>query len=437
MGIPVNLAVEERFDALSLARYIKNIGRAYQRQSVELVNLCRIFVETFPPEKRHDAMPRLTVMAVIDALRSATVAGKGVTDKASTAFQDVQVKLLRYRATVHPGLQDMDAMITKRMTLAKEKDERFLELFNQLRERRGPNETSGLSDTSMRISMGHAVRSVGTEAQVACSQTADAPSETSALTLMSSPTRVRVEEGQRPSKDNIYTPDSPHTLTHRASLAPISQKVPTAGSCSATATTHVPPVPGASGSPEIPSPKSSSTNVTSAIQQSFESTDPRGTQPTYVQERSERVSSPPSSMPPHLPTPPLPPSPPRTDPPSKSIDVAPMVGPERRNGTTRPSLNSSRQSGEKEKKVSSITKIKWSTEGTITFKPSAKFGPFSIPPSSPPPKTREAPIRLTMPGAYPEMPLDVDVSSWVLVSPVGPVEGSKGSWFKRFLTRWG
>jgi hypothetical protein len=57
MEFPVN--VEERFDALSLARYIKNIGRAYQRQSVELVNLCRIFVETFPPEKRHNAMPRL------------------------------------------------------------------------------------------------------------------------------------------------------------------------------------------------------------------------------------------------------------------------------------------------------------------------------------------------------------------------------------------
>lgn len=41
-------------------------------------------------------------MAIIDALRSATVAGKGVTDKASTAFQDAKVKLLRYRATAHP-----------------------------------------------------------------------------------------------------------------------------------------------------------------------------------------------------------------------------------------------------------------------------------------------------------------------------------------------
>jgi hypothetical protein len=57
MGIPVN--VGERLDTLSLARQIKNIGRAYQRQAVELVNLCRMFVETFPPEKRHNAMPKL------------------------------------------------------------------------------------------------------------------------------------------------------------------------------------------------------------------------------------------------------------------------------------------------------------------------------------------------------------------------------------------
>ena len=57
MGIPI--IVQERFDTLSLARLIKNVGRAYQRQAIELVNLCRMFVETFPPEKRHNAIPKL------------------------------------------------------------------------------------------------------------------------------------------------------------------------------------------------------------------------------------------------------------------------------------------------------------------------------------------------------------------------------------------
>ena len=57
MGIPI--IVEERFDTFSLARQIKNIGRAYQRQAIELVNIYRMFMETFPPEKRQNAMPKL------------------------------------------------------------------------------------------------------------------------------------------------------------------------------------------------------------------------------------------------------------------------------------------------------------------------------------------------------------------------------------------
>ena len=57
MGIPI--IVEERLDTLSLSRQIKNIGRAYQSQAIELVNLCRMFVKTFPSEKRHDSMPKL------------------------------------------------------------------------------------------------------------------------------------------------------------------------------------------------------------------------------------------------------------------------------------------------------------------------------------------------------------------------------------------
>lgn len=56
MGIPV--IVEERFDILSLARQVKNIGRAYQGQAIELVKLCRMFVETLPFEKRHNPMPK-------------------------------------------------------------------------------------------------------------------------------------------------------------------------------------------------------------------------------------------------------------------------------------------------------------------------------------------------------------------------------------------
>jgi hypothetical protein len=40
-----------------------------------------------------------------------------------------------------------------------------------------------------------------------------------------------------------------------------------------------------------------------------------------------------------------------------------------------------------------------------------------------------------MPGAYPGMSVDEDASSWVLVSPVSPVEVSKRSWIKRLFSR--
>ena len=319
-------------------------------------------------------------------------------------------------------------------------------------------ETSTLPNASSRTHTAHTAQWVDTEAQVrrelsvlqpivlskakvACPSTApDAPGEksASALTVIPSPTRVRSREGHRSPTDNRYTPGSPHTLTHYTPFASKSQNRPTAGSCSATTTTPVPSAPRAAGPPEIPSHKSSSTTITSAIQQS--SSEQRATQPTTVPGGPESAPLPSSGMIPHIPVPPLPSTPPpsttstRTDPPSTSINAAPVVGPERRN--ERPS-NSPPQPGEK--RASSIqneTKVKWSTGDSITWKPSGKFEPFSIP-SSPPPagKRREAPIRLTMPGTFPGMSVDVDVSSWVLVSPVGPVESSKRSWFKRLFTR--
>ena len=51
----VHLAVEDQFDALSFISYIKNTGRAYQRQAIELVNICRMFVEASSQEEQHDA----------------------------------------------------------------------------------------------------------------------------------------------------------------------------------------------------------------------------------------------------------------------------------------------------------------------------------------------------------------------------------------------
>jgi hypothetical protein len=50
-----SLALEEQFDPYSFVKYVKVIGRAYQRQAIELVMICRLFVEVSPGEDRHDA----------------------------------------------------------------------------------------------------------------------------------------------------------------------------------------------------------------------------------------------------------------------------------------------------------------------------------------------------------------------------------------------
>ena len=322
------------------------------------------------------------------------------------------------------------------------------------------------------LRMGHTGRQVHTKAQVreglssllirclihdkvACSHTAVAPTgktshvpSVSALIHVSYLTCVKVEEGQCPSIDNRYTPSSPQALIHRVSLASISLKQPTAGPCSAATTTHVPVAPGALESLEASAHRSSKSTVTSAIQQSsFEFASPRDIPPPIVQERPENVSSPTDGIPPHLLVSPSSNSPPKSTAhptPNAIDDVAPTVSPERQKGTTQRSSNSLPRS--EEKKVSPIhsqTKIKRSTRAGVTQKPSTKFAPFSLTPNQPGPleTRREAPSRLMMPGAFPGTSLDdVDVSSWVLVSPVGPdcqVEVSKRNWFKRIISRFG
>ena len=53
--MPVHLALEDQFNPYSFIKYIKFIGRAYQRQAIELVMICRLFVEVSPQEDQQDA----------------------------------------------------------------------------------------------------------------------------------------------------------------------------------------------------------------------------------------------------------------------------------------------------------------------------------------------------------------------------------------------
>ena len=43
--MPLHLALDDQFDPYSFVKYIRVIGRAYQRQAIELITLSRLFLE--------------------------------------------------------------------------------------------------------------------------------------------------------------------------------------------------------------------------------------------------------------------------------------------------------------------------------------------------------------------------------------------------------
>ena len=45
----IHLAKEERFDPYRFVKYIRVIGRAYQRQAIELIMISRLFLEYLQP----------------------------------------------------------------------------------------------------------------------------------------------------------------------------------------------------------------------------------------------------------------------------------------------------------------------------------------------------------------------------------------------------
>ncbi|KAH9956001.1 hypothetical protein BC827DRAFT_819776 [Russula dissimulans] len=129
------------------------------------------------------------------------------------------------------------------------------------------------------------------------------------------------------------------------------------------------------------------------------------------------------------------------DSPPNITNIAPTPDPQDGNGTTQrppvePSILSNALPRSAEKKITptrSQTKLNWPSRDIRTPKPSLKSMPTSIKPTPPKRKSRQ-PTILTMPGAFPEMPLDVDVSSWILVSPVSSAEVWKISWVRRLFT---
>jgi hypothetical protein len=273
-------------------------------------------------------------------------------------------------------------------------------------------------------------------------------------------------EGGQPSPTvpgHGNTEGTPHPLTYNDLLPSTSPELPTSDFSSTATATSIPPASVEQGSQETLAHTSSSDIVSSSPgsletlphtssssnaippQSSPEISDPRGAPPTTAQEPPETVSSIPD-QPPHLARPSTPRSPSlltSTESPSGFIDVAPLTTPGRGNGTTQPShtkptVPSDPLPRSAEKKIlptrkQSQNKINRPTRGASSPKPSAKATPTSILPNTP--KLRQSSFRV-MPGAYPGMSVDVDISSWVLISPVSPsVDVSpKLSWITRLFS---
>ena len=224
----------------------------------------------------------------------------------------------------------------------------------------------------------------------------------------------------------------------------IPPKLPTIDSLTTTTLTSVSPASVAPPSLETPTHRSSRITAPSASSPpSLKSVDPRGRPLTTVHETPKNVALSTGDLPPHLPVLPTPHTPSplnRPEPLSGPIDVAPMTHSVRRNGTiqpshTQPTIPSNLSSRTEEKKIvseHSQNKANRSTRGSSSPKPSAKSTPTSILPNSS--KARRSSIRI-MPGAYPKTSIDVDISSWVLVSPMSPIPAvPKTGLFARLLS---
>ncbi|KAF8266122.1 hypothetical protein EI94DRAFT_230125 [Lactarius quietus] len=114
--MPVGLAVG---DISTFRKYVKNIGRAYQKRSVAMIQLCRLFVEISSGKLDQSEALRSLFEIVEYALRSAVEAGKGRSDVADEAFATAEEELDQYALRYHSKPFSGTYMILSRMPLRR------------------------------------------------------------------------------------------------------------------------------------------------------------------------------------------------------------------------------------------------------------------------------------------------------------------------------
>ncbi|KAI9456028.1 hypothetical protein BJY52DRAFT_607568 [Lactarius psammicola] len=110
-------------------------GRAYHHQALELVMLCRLFVDVCPQEAQHDALLKEAMLAADEALSSATEAGEKLTRIAFTAFIEAEWRLSQYERSANPRYSITD--LFPRMAMARQIDKQSRDRLYRDRHRGG------------------------------------------------------------------------------------------------------------------------------------------------------------------------------------------------------------------------------------------------------------------------------------------------------------
>ncbi|KAI0251685.1 hypothetical protein BJV78DRAFT_417870 [Lactifluus subvellereus] len=123
--MPPSLAVgslgkPSRFDRLGFVKYMKNIGRVYRKQAMELVSICRLFVQAEKQTFDSDMKLREALEAVDEALKRAAEAKKKTSEEADVKFEEAVRLLSDYEKNYH--FRPEATNVAKRVGEAKLKD---------------------------------------------------------------------------------------------------------------------------------------------------------------------------------------------------------------------------------------------------------------------------------------------------------------------------
>ncbi|KAI0288281.1 hypothetical protein BC826DRAFT_1107873 [Russula brevipes] len=123
-----------KFDRLSFLKYMKNIGGAYRKQAIELISICRDFVQAQgqTPESLADPILRDVVQLADDALQSTTGAGKKTSKEVDEKFAEAIDELSFYESVFRPR---QPKTVAETMEAAKSKDKTSLITLDTLKEK--------------------------------------------------------------------------------------------------------------------------------------------------------------------------------------------------------------------------------------------------------------------------------------------------------------